>query len=593
MRIAYSISLVLSAVVFGSFVRAVVSDLGFALGTTPGYLLAGGAAGVYASLQLLFVAIVQLLLPTGSRSFFAAEFVSHLTIIVLFPYVAGASIAWPHPYLVQAEPLVYLGVFGVLHGFAKLATIYATLHGTVARRTGGLIALGLSGVCMIAGIAGLSKWLPAAEKEWPKAGDTLSAYRVGQEYAWARSVPEGVTYRYEMEDYDGQQLTVRWALPDGFETLHGNTETIYVSLTFDGDKRRIHETSASLRDDGWAEVRVPESSIPDHVRRCSIRWTRTREPGWFRKLGLHPVIFGNGTQTEPLSILMSGPFEHRSPSATGTPSVLLILVEGLSAKYLSLLGHDKPTTPMMDAFGQEALVFPNAQSPSASVLQASMSALTGQPPDTIAGRSFLPELLRDARYLTVAFTEGEGPDRDDLDWHSGIASGFEIFNPHYDSQRGSAATLERLRVWLRAHRTVNYFAFVRLREMRTLTQSERYGPGFVEEGKNPRPVDEYEAALLYLDAQLGEVFDTLRKAGSMDTTCVIVTSPYGHDFALGKSGAKRDTPTLRVPILLRAPGVAKVRRLESVELADLAPTIAALTGVDWPNDAPGRNLLSK
>ena len=104
-RIAYSISLVLSAVMFGIFVRTVVSDLGFAMGTRPGYLLAGGAAGVYASLQLLFVAIVQLLLPTGSRSFLATEIVSHLTIIVLFPYLAGAGIAWPHPYLVQAERL--------------------------------------------------------------------------------------------------------------------------------------------------------------------------------------------------------------------------------------------------------------------------------------------------------------------------------------------------------------------------------------------------------------------------------------------------------------------------------------------------------
>jgi arylsulfatase A-like enzyme len=94
----------------------------------------------------------------------------------------------------------------------------------------------------------------------------------------------------------------------------------------------------------------------------------------------------------------------------------------------------------------------------------------------------------------------------------------------------------------------------------------------------------YSAAVSYVDAGIGELLRAIA-----DDVLVIVTSDVG--FALGEHGfvgpglAWPAESVTQVPLLVRLPGGSEAGRRVSAltQAVDLAPTVAALFGIDFPN----------
>jgi arylsulfatase A-like enzyme len=98
--------------------------------------------------------------------------------------------------------------------------------------------------------------------------------------------------------------------------------------------------------------------------------------------------------------------------------------------------------------------------------------------------------------------------------------------------------------------------------------------------------------LLAVDEMVADLIQSLRDAGVLDDTYIFFTSDNG--YLLGEHRrAEKGMPyeeAIRVPLLVRGPGV---RRGEIADLAaniDLAPTIAELTGAALPDFVDGRSL---
>jgi arylsulfatase A-like enzyme len=96
------------------------------------------------------------------------------------------------------------------------------------------------------------------------------------------------------------------------------------------------------------------------------------------------------------------------------------------------------------------------------------------------------------------------------------------------------------------------------------------------------------------DPLLGSVLDAVAARADADRTIIVYTSDHGEMGGAHRMAQKRFLyeESVRVPLLLVYPGAqqgAKSDRLASN--VDLAPTLAALTGVAWPTPLPGRNLL--
>jgi arylsulfatase A-like enzyme len=104
----------------------------------------------------------------------------------------------------------------------------------------------------------------------------------------------------------------------------------------------------------------------------------------------------------------------------------------------------------------------------------------------------------------------------------------------------------------------------------------------------------YRLEVEYLDRSVGGLFDRLRRAGLWDGCAVALTSDHGQGF--GEHGATFHGDLLydeliRVPLIVRAPGLAPERREGVASLIDLSPTLCALAGLEAAATFEGRSLL--
>ena len=105
----------------------------------------------------------------------------------------------------------------------------------------------------------------------------------------------------------------------------------------------------------------------------------------------------------------------------------------------------------------------------------------------------------------------------------------------------------------------------------------------------------YYASISFLDANVGRLLDALDRLGLADNTVVVFVSDHG--YHLGEQGQWMKQTlferSARAPLIIAGAGVAAKGGSSSriVELLDLYPTLAALTGARAPAGLQGRSLL--
>lgn len=102
-------------------------------------------------------------------------------------------------------------------------------------------------------------------------------------------------------------------------------------------------------------------------------------------------------------------------------------------------------------------------------------------------------------------------------------------------------------------------------------------------------------ALYVVDGAVKRIMKTLKETGELDNTFVIFTSDNG--YFLGEQGIPQGKvlpyePSLRVPVLMRGPGVPKGElRTDPFLSVDYAPTFAQLGDAEMTSAVDGRSLL--
>lgn len=100
-------------------------------------------------------------------------------------------------------------------------------------------------------------------------------------------------------------------------------------------------------------------------------------------------------------------------------------------------------------------------------------------------------------------------------------------------------------------------------------------------------------ALFVLDKEIGQTLETLRRTGQYERTVLAFTSDNGyylgeHRKRQGKIEAHE--PSLRVPLVISGPGIPHGRRYDPITTVDIAPTVAALAGIDPMPEADGIDM---
>ena len=102
----------------------------------------------------------------------------------------------------------------------------------------------------------------------------------------------------------------------------------------------------------------------------------------------------------------------------------------------------------------------------------------------------------------------------------------------------------------------------------------------------------YRGLVSQVDAALGDIREALRNAGAGNDTVIVFTSDHGDMMGSHQLLAKtvQFEEAVRVPLLIRAPGVAPRHESQPVSQIDLAPTLLDLLGAPAPSELQGQSL---
>ncbi|HYB99194.1 MAG TPA: sulfatase-like hydrolase/transferase [Candidatus Limnocylindrales bacterium] len=302
-------------------------------------------------------------------------------------------------------------------------------------------------------------------------------------------------------------------------------------------------------------------------------------------------------------------------------NVILISFDTVRADHMSLYGYDRKTTPNVDQFAQDAVVFEKAISQAAWTLPAHGSMLSGLYPGRLGVVHYpavrvlprvnrvLPEVFGAAGYVTGGFNGGGF-----VSDHYGFDRGFDIYK---SGGRRFEHNLDRAIAWLRTNRERKFFAFIHGYDAHRPYYSKPadkramdLDPGAAtEQGRyclrdsRDEPSNEdlqriiryYDASIHHGDRSLGVLFRALRQLGLMEKTVILLTSDHGEEFfEHGNCDHVRFLyrETVHVPYVLYVPGYSKGGRRVSGQIPasiSVARTLLDITGIE--HAMPGVSLV--
>jgi arylsulfatase A-like enzyme len=387
------------------------------------------------------------------------------------------------------------------------------------------------------------------------------------------------------------------------------------------DSRRVLELrvepvgSAAGPPSAWRRFRAPlaelvSSETPESPASLEYR-PRERDSGPLRS---RPRVYG-----------------HRDRGRH--PSVVWIVLDTVRADYLGCYGHDRPTSPRIDAFARRSLLFERAVSPASWTLPAMASMLTGlygeshgvlHTEQRLDGRfTSVVELFASAGYTTGAVVSGTFTDSfwgfdqgfdeyDDLgmvvDDEDGGSTAVAAMERRAHRRITSPEVTERALAFLERHLDKRFFLLAHYFDPHQdfvvhpgLT--ERFGPRPAAStdfgGQDPDPARtarlraDYEGEIAFTDEHLGRLLARLEASPFQGEVVIVISADHGEEFYerqwLGH-GNSLFNELVHVPLILHVPGVSPRRSAEPVSTLDLAPTLLELCGL--PADfGQGRSLV--
>ncbi|HYC60490.1 MAG TPA: sulfatase-like hydrolase/transferase [Thermoanaerobaculia bacterium] len=310
----------------------------------------------------------------------------------------------------------------------------------------------------------------------------------------------------------------------------------------------------------------------------------------------------------PIAVLLACGREtarDTAPVASPGSPVIIISIDTLRADRLPAYGYRGVETPAIDALRRDAILYENAYSHCPMTLPSHLSLLTGLLPYqhevrnnlgyTFDGSKFdsLPAMLKRAGYATGAAVSayvlrsgtGVGPLFDFYDDRVGGASNVAIG----DLAREGNATVAAADQWVAEHASKPFFFFLHV--------FEPHWPYEAPEPFRSRFTNSYDAEVAAADAAVGRFIARLKELGVYDRATVLLLSDHGEglgDHGEGEHGVFLYREVMRVPLLLKLPKSERGGETiaHPVQLIDVAPTIASLTGTTSRAPLAGTSLLA-
>ncbi|MDJ0850274.1 MAG: sulfatase [Myxococcota bacterium] len=322
---------------------------------------------------------------------------------------------------------------------------------------------------------------------------------------------------------------------------------------------------------------------------------------------------------------------------TGSPNVLIVVIDSLRRDRLGVYGHDRPTSPRIDALARSGVLYTAAVSTAPWTTPSVASLLTSRLPSSLGIRAkmalqesaeLLPEILGRHGYATAAVISHSY-----IDAKRNFDQGFEVFDeanvktPFSATSPGvtdhAVALLRRSRrpFFLFVHYFDPHFPYLEHPGF-TMPADDALpayrGPvspglpwrslrGLAKAGTlTTRDAAEllriYDSEVAFTDAQVGRLLDALEEEGIVEDTLVVLTSDHGEEFldhdGVGHTFTLYDE-LISIPLIVRypsatRPGLSQPRvDSEPSSLLDVLPTVLDVVGIAPEGPSAGTSLLQR
>ena len=274
------------------------------------------------------------------------------------------------------------------------------------------------------------------------------------------------------------------------------------------------------------------------------------------------------------------------PRQVRATDVVIVTLDTTRADYLSAYGAGRVGTPNLDRLAAEGVVFEQAMSVAPLTLPAHCSLFTGLLPprhgvrdnagDSLAAdHGTLAKVLHARGFETAAFVgslvlgAGRGLDVGFDVYHDGITKG----RPSIGSlQRPADYVIDEALRWLEGRRDTPFFLWVHLYDPHA-----PYDPP--EPYRTAHRDDPYAGEIAFVDAQVGRLVDVLERRRLLDRTALVVLGDHGE--SLNEHGETGHgifiyQSVIRVPLIIRLPGVPPRRVPDLTRIVDVMPTVLDL-----------------
>jgi arylsulfatase A-like enzyme len=317
-----------------------------------------------------------------------------------------------------------------------------------------------------------------------------------------------------------------------------------------------------------------------------------------------------------------------STEQSWTGGAVVYLVDTLRADHLGCYGYERNTSPTIDAFALEGVVFERCMSQSSWTKPATASVLTGlYPAQHGANKEPLPirddvttlaEVVSAAGIPTGAFFTSYW-----VGERHGFGQGFDAheYISHEKKGERSQKAIDSALAFIEAKQDEPFFVFVHVTDPHApyappAPYNTRFDHGYagtvtggfglanpderladLTESDRQHLIDLYDGAIAYSDELFGRFLDGLRALGRYDDTLILFLADHGEEF--GDQGRWRHNPGLfdpvvRIPLIGRFPGLPDElagSHYDHLSLQiDVMPTVLGALGLETPVGLTGRDL---
>jgi sulfatase-like protein len=336
------------------------------------------------------------------------------------------------------------------------------------------------------------------------------------------------------------------------------------------------------------------------------------------------------------------------------PNIVMITIDSLAARHMSLYGYPRKTTPNMDRLAEKSIVFDHCISNSNGTHIGLPTFLGNLPFEPVLGAGPKPLLSRilvangyDCSFVSFKILDPYFR----RTFHRNVSLHEVESKPWYQNTFGRFSSRKADQIWLSGflsedYRTLNIFTKAKPREFdgppgrsfptevnldyiaRALEQGGRPKflwthlfsvhfprhtiPAFDNHFQDEPPfsaekseqqkqaINLYDNSIAEVDYHIGNFVRELEESGLADNTLLIIGSDHGESLFFTEAGLTRymhsgnwlNERVGHVPLLIKLPGQKQSERIQTfVQQLDVAPTVLDVLGLESPDSWSGRSVL--